>query len=275
MTAQLDTGTEHLLLRLEDGVAVLTMNRPESRNAMSGEMMAGFERVLPALERDPDVGCIVVTGAGRAFCAGGDVKGMAARGGGSGGRAPSMEERIEGLRANMRATSGALHEMGKPTLAVIPGPAAGAGFSLALSCDLRIAAESAFFTTAFARVGFSGDFGGSYYLTQLVGTAKARELYFLADRFDAKEAERLGIVNRVVPDAALEEEALALARRLAHGPRIALHYMKETLNRAQREDARTCLDAEADGMIRTGMTEDHRNAALAFVEKREPVFKGR
>ena len=272
----LDTGTEDLIIRVEDGVATLTMNRPDRRNAMSGPMMAGFRRVLPELARDPEVGCLVVTGAGRAFCAGGDVKGMAARGGGGGGGpAASMEARIESLRGDMRATSGVIHEMGKPVIASIPGAAAGAGLSLALACDLRIAGESAIFTTAFARVGFSGDYGGSYYLTHLVGTAKARELYFLADRLDAKEAERLGIVNRVVSDAALEEETRALARRLAAGPRIAYRYMKENLNRALREDAAACLDAEAVGMTRTGMTEDHREAAKAFVEKREPVFKGR
>lgn len=270
-----DTGTEELRIHIEDGVAVLTLNRPERRNAMSGPMMTAFRRALPRLERDRDVGCVVVTGAGRAFCAGGDVRAMAARQGGGGGPAPSMEERIAGLRADVRATSARLHEMPKPTLALVPGPAAGAGLSLALACDLRVAAESAFFTTAFARVGFSGDYGGSYYLTQLVGTAKARELYFLADRFDAKEAERLGIVNRVVPDAALEEEGLALARRLAAGPRVAYRYIKENLNRALHADVLTCLDAEAVGMIRTGMTEDHREAARAFVEKREPSFKGR
>ena len=237
-------------------------------------MMDGCRRVLPEIARDPEIGCLVLTGAGRAFCAGGDVKGMAARGSG-GGPAPSMEERIESLRTGMRETSGALHGMGKPVIASVPGPAAGAGLSLALACDLRIAGESAIFTTAFARVGFSGDYGGSYYLTHLVGTAKARELYFLSDRLDAKEAERLGIVNRVVADAALEQETLALARRLAAGPRVASRDMKENLNRALREDARSCLDAEALGMIRTGMTEDHREAARAFVEKREPVFKGR
>ncbi len=274
LNTALDTGTEDLMIRVEDGVAVLTMNRPERRNAMSGPMMAGFARVLPEIARDPEIGCLVVTGAGRAFCAGGDVKGMAARGSG-GGPAPSMEERIESLRTGMRETSDALHEMGKPVIASVPGPAAGAGLSLALACDLRIAGESAIFTTAFARVGFSGDYGGSYYLTHLVGTAKARELYFLSDRLDAKEAERLGLVNRVVADAALEQETLALARRLAAGPRVAYRYMKENLNRALREDARSCLDGEAVGMIRTGMTEDHREAARAFVEKREPVFKGR
>jgi 2-(1,2-epoxy-1,2-dihydrophenyl)acetyl-CoA isomerase len=269
-----ETGTEDLLLRVEDRVAILTMNRPDRRNALSPEMVGGLKRVLPELARDPGIGCVVLTGAGRAFCAGGDVKAMNRRNE-SGGRPGSMETAIQSLRDDQRGTSGALREMGKPTLAAIPGPAAGAGFSLALSCDLRIAAESAFFTTAFARVGFSGDYGGSYFLTNLIGPARAREMYFLADRVDAKEAERLGIVNRVVPDAALEEEALKLAKRLAAGPTIAYRYMKENLNRALQSDARTCLDAEAVGMIRTGGTEDHREAVRAFLDKREPEFKGR
>jgi 2-(1,2-epoxy-1,2-dihydrophenyl)acetyl-CoA isomerase len=277
---EIDTGTEDLLLRIEERIATLTMNRPDRRNALSAPMMEGFRRALPILARDPDVGCVVLTGAGRAFCAGGDVKSMddarsTAGDGTEGGPAPSIEHRAQSLLDDELATSAALHEMLKPTLAVLPGPAAGAGLSIALACDLRIAAESAVITTAFARVGFSGDFGGSWFLTRLIGTARARELYFLPDRVDAKEMERLGIVNRVVPDTALEQEARALARRLASGPPVAYRYMKENLNRALAVDLRTCLADEAAGMIRTGLTEDNREAIRAFVEKRDPVFKGR
>ncbi len=277
---EVDTGTEDLLLRVEERVATLTMNRPDRRNALSGPMMEGFRRVLPILARDSDVGCVVVTGAGRAFCAGGDVKSMddersAAGGETAGGPAPSIEHRIQSLLDNELAVSANLYEMLKPTLAVLPGPAAGAGLSIALACDLRIAAESAIITTAFARVGFSGDFGGSWFLTRLVGTARARELYFLADRVDAKEMERLGIANRVVPDAALEQETRTLAQRLAKGPPVAHRYMKENLNRALVVDLRACLADDAAGMIRTGMTEDNREALRAFVEKRDPVFQGR
>jgi 2-(1,2-epoxy-1,2-dihydrophenyl)acetyl-CoA isomerase len=271
----LDSGSEDLQARVEEGVAILTMNRPERRNAMSAGMMTGFRRLLPQLHRDASVRCVVITGAGRAFCSGGDVKGMAARPRGGGGEGATLEQRIEGLRRDQVTVSGAIYEMPKPTIAMLPGPAAGAGLSLALACDLRTAAESAILTTAFARVGFSGDYGGSWFLTRLIGTARARELYYLADRIDAKQAERLGIVNRVYPDAALEQETLALARRLAEGPSIAFRYMKENLNRALREDLRPCLDAEAAGMTLTGLTEDHREAARAFVEKRDPVFRGR
>ena len=272
--AEIVTGSDDLLLRVEGGVATLTMNRPDRRNALSGPMMEGFRRALPVLARDPEIGCVVVTGAGRGFCAGGDMKGMAETRA-AGGPGPTIEGRIQSLVEDQIEVSAVLHEMPKPTVAALPGPAAGAGLSIALACDLRIAAESAILTTAFARVGFSGDYGGSWFLTQLVGTAKARELYFLSDRIDAKEAERLGIVNRVVPDAALGDEVAALARRLASGPPIAYRYMKENLNRALVADLRTCLAAEAVGMTRTGTTEDNREAVRAFVEKREPVFKGR
>ncbi|MBI2014697.1 MAG: enoyl-CoA hydratase/isomerase family protein, partial [Candidatus Rokubacteria bacterium] len=153
--------------------------------------------------------------------------------------------------------------------------AAGAGLSLALACDLRVAADSARFGTAFARVGYSGDFGGSYFLTQLVGTAKARELYFTADLLDAPQALALGLVNRVVPDSQLEEQTLALARRLARGPSVAYRYMKRNFNAAESGTLEDLLDLEAWHHTRCGMTEDHREATKAFVEKREPVFRGR
>jgi 2-(1,2-epoxy-1,2-dihydrophenyl)acetyl-CoA isomerase len=166
--------------------------------------------------------------------------------------------------------------MPKPTIAAIPGAAAGAGLSIALACDLRVMAEPAFMTTAFARVGFSGDYGGTYFLTKLVGAAKAREMYFLSDRVDAAEALRLGLASRVVPAEALAAEALALAARLAAGPRVALAYLKETLNRAfSGGDMDDCLDLEATHHVHCGLTDDHKDAAKAFVEKRPPVFRGR
>lgn len=268
----IDTRTNDLLARVEDGVAVLTMNRPERRNAFSGEMMRALSEVLAACETDPDVGAVVLTGAAGAFCAGGDVKGMAARNDGE--ARPDLDSRIHGQRLSQRATAGKLHTIPKPTLASLPGAAAGAGFALALACDLRIASESAVMTTAFGRVGFSGDYGGTYFLTQLVGTAKARELYFLSERIDMKEAQRLGLVNWVVPAAELDSKTMEIARRLASGPRVAYRYMKENLNRAAAGGMEECLDLEATHHIHTGLTEDHREAARAFVEKREPKFKG-
>ena len=262
---------QDLLEVVKDGVAVLTLNRPDRLNAMTGPMLAAMLEALPRLADDPEVGVVVLTGAGRGFCAGGDVKAMA-EGREFGGT--SLEEKAQALRSSMEVSRW-LHEMPKVTIAMVRGAAAGAGLSLALACDLRVAGDTARFATAFARVGYSGDFGGSWYLTQLVGTAKARELYYTADIVDAQQALNLGIVNRVVPDARLEEETLALAARLARGPRVALRYMKRNMNAAETGTLGELLDLEAWHHTRCGMTEDHREAARAFVEKREPVFRGR
>jgi 2-(1,2-epoxy-1,2-dihydrophenyl)acetyl-CoA isomerase len=263
--------TQDLLEAIKDGVAVLTLNRPERLNAMSRPMLDGLLEALPRLAEDPDVGVVVLTGAGRGFCAGGDVKAMA-EGTELGGT--TLEERAQALRSRMEVSRW-LHEMPKPTIAMVRGAAAGAGLSLAMACDMRMAGDSARFGTAFARVGYSGDFGGSFFLTQLVGTAKARELYYTADLLDAQQALALGLVNRVIADARLEEETLALASRIASGPRIALRYMKRNLNAAETGTLKELLDLEAWHHTRTGMTDDHREAARAFVEKREPRFRGR
>jgi 2-(1,2-epoxy-1,2-dihydrophenyl)acetyl-CoA isomerase len=168
-----------------------------------------------------------------------------------------------------------LHDMPKPTLAVIPGAAAGAGLSMALACDMRIAADTAKLTTAFSKIGASGDYGGSYFLTKLVGPAKARELYFTADVISGAEAAALGIVNRAVPVSDLARDAGLLARKLADLPTAAIGYMKKNLNMAEKGSLSEVMDVEAIHMVRTMQTEDHKAASLAFVEKRAPVFKGR
>ena len=266
--AQVDTGTEDLLAEQTDGVLVLTMNRPSRRNALSREMLGAMADQLARADEDGDVRVVVLTGAGGAFCAGGDVKAMAA------GRDADLDidTRIHRQRLSQRNTSGRLHTMSKPTVAAIPGAAAGAGLALALACDLRVMADTAIMTTAFARVGFSGDYGGTYFLSQLVGTAKARELYFLSDRVDAAEAQRLGLANRVTSGDALMDETMAMAKRLAEGPPIALRYMKENLNRALGGDPFECMDLEVTHHVHTGQTDDHKNAVQAFVEKRITLF---
>jgi 2-(1,2-epoxy-1,2-dihydrophenyl)acetyl-CoA isomerase len=260
-----------LLEQVKDGVAILTMNRPERLNAMSPPMLDALSAALPRLADASDVGVVVLTGAGRAFCAGGDVKAMAEAAEGADG---ALEERAQRLRARMEVSRW-LHEMPKPTIAMVRGAAAGAGLSLAMACDLRIVSDTAKFTTAFARVGYSGDFGGSFFLTRLVGTARARELYFTAEVLDPARALAIGLVNRVVPDANLEAEALGLARRLAGGPRVAYRYIKRNMNAAESGSLAELLDLEAWHHARTGMTADHREATRAFVEKREPLFHGR
>jgi 2-(1,2-epoxy-1,2-dihydrophenyl)acetyl-CoA isomerase len=259
-----------LLEQVKDGVAVLTMNRPERLNALSRPMLDAMAEALSRLAADPAIGVVVLTGAGKGFCAGGDVKVMAE---GAEFQGP-LEERAQQLRGRMEVSRW-LHEMPKPTMAMVRGAAAGAGLSIAMACDLRVASDTAKFTTAFAKVGYSGDFGGSYFLTKLVGTAKARELYFTGDLLDAGRALALGLVNRVVPDAELEEQTMALAGRLAQGPRVAYRYIKRNMNAAESGTLGELLDLEAWHHSRTGMTEDHREATRAFVEKREPRFHGR
>lgn len=275
MTATtIETGTSDLLAALGDGVLTLTMNRPDARNAMTRAMNMALQQQLAVAELDPAVKCVVLTGAGRGFCAGGDVKSMAASGDGTVG-AQTIDEAIARQRVNQRNTAGKLFKMPKPTIAALPGPAAGAGLALALACDLRIMASTAIMTTAFARVGFSGDYGGTYFMTQLIGAAKSRELYFLSERVDAQEALRLGLANWVCAPDDLAQKTHELAQRLANGPTVAYRYMKENLNRAMAGEVDECLDLEATHHIHCGQTEDHREAARAFVEKREPVFKGR
>lgn len=260
---------QQLVETISEGVATLTLNRPERLNALSPPIMEGLLEALPRLAQDPAVGVVVLTGAGRAFCAGGDVKSMAE------GSAPrSVEDAVNHLRGRMEV-SRLLHEIPKPTIAMVNGPAAGAGMSLALACDLRIAGQSARFVTAFANIGFSGDFGGSYFLSKLVGTGKARELYYTADPLDAAQALALGVVNRVVADGDLADTTMTFARKLARGPRIALGLMKQNFNAAESGTLAQLLDLEAQRQIETGRTDDHKEAARAFVEKRAPAFTGR
>lgn len=262
-----------LLVEVRDGVLILTFNRPEARNALTPGMLSGLREQLARAELDPEIGAVLLTGAGRAFCAGGDVKVMAANN--ASGKPIDPTLRMEQQRQSHRATSLRLYEMAKPTLAAIPGAAAGAGFSLALACDMRIAAESAAMTSAFVKVGLTGDYGGTYFLTQLVGTGKARELYLLGDKIDMAEAHRLGIVNWVVPDAELQERAFAIAKRLANGPRVAQRLIKDNLNRALKQPLADCLDMESVNLAAARHTEDHKEAARAFAEKRPPRFVGR
>ena len=264
--------SDELLYRLENRVAILTLNRPERLNALTRDMMQALLARLSACAMDDAIGCVVITGAGGAFCAGGDVRAQARVA--AEGTVETPERRTDLLRASMEA-SRLLHEMPKPTIAMLNGVAAGAGMSLALACDLRIAGRSARMTTAFAKVGLSGDYGGTWFLTKLIGTARARELYFLSDVLDAARIEALGLANRVVADQELAATTMALAERLASGPSVALRYMKRNLNVAESGDLAAGLDSEVYGMLRCRASEDHKEAAQAFVEKRTPAFKGR
>jgi 2-(1,2-epoxy-1,2-dihydrophenyl)acetyl-CoA isomerase len=262
---------QDVLTRRNDGVAVVTLNRPERLNALTGALMTTLVAIFTELAADPDVGCVVVTGAGRGFCAGGDVQ-MQAQAAGKSDLSPEL--RADQLRFFMESAR-LLHEMPKPSIAMVNGVAAGAGMSLALACDLRVVAASARMTTAFAKVGLSGDFGGSYFLTRLLGPALARELYFTSEVLDAQRITALGLASRVVPDEQLEAETMAIANRMASGPRLSWRYIKRNMKIAEEGALSDVLDSEAYGMMRCRQTEDHAEAARAFVEKRAPVFRGR
>jgi len=275
MESNIDTGTEDLLANLDEGVLTLTLNRPQARNAMSGEMTAALAQQLADAELNTKVRCVVLTGAGKGFCAGGDVKGMAASGDGTVGD-NTIDGAIHRQRVNQRATAGKLYSMPKPTIAALPGAAAGAGLSLALACDMRVMASNAIMTTAFARVGFSGDYGGTFFMSQLIGTAKARQLYFMSERVSAQEALSLGLTNWVCESDELATKTQEIAAQLAVGPAVAYRYMKENFARAMSSgDVDDCLDLEATHHVHCGQTQDHKNATKAFVEKREPTFIGR
>jgi enoyl-CoA hydratase/carnithine racemase len=268
----IDTGTEQLLCEIRDGVALITLNRPQARNALSDQLSPALRRMIRACGDDPRVGALLLTGAGTAFCAGGDVKGM---GDNSSKKDWSDEARISDLIERERLLTGALVALRKPTIAALPGAAAGAGLAIALACDMRIAAESAFVSTGYARIGLSGDYGIAWLLTRAVGSPMARQLMFSAERVDAARAERIGLFNRVVPDGSLREEAFAVARSLAAGPRLALAAMKDNLDEALRIDFDAALVNEARRLVAASRSADHGEAVRAFVEKRPPVFQGR
>ncbi|HEU4390435.1 MAG TPA: enoyl-CoA hydratase [Blastocatellia bacterium] len=257
-----------LITNVADRVATLTLNRPEKLNAINRELSLEAVAILEQWSTDPDIGAVVVTGAGRAFCAGGDVGGFL------GQAERSLEENIDGLR-RAQQFSWLLFNMPKVTIAAVNGHAMGAGLGVCLSCDLRIASDRAKFGTAYAKVGFGGDYGTTWLLTHYVGAPKAKELFFLPDAIDAAEALRLGLVNRVVPHDELESHVRAIATGIANGPLTSYRYMKSNVNAATNSDFRTMLDREAETHLRCGMTEDHKEGVRAFLEKRDPVFKGR
>jgi enoyl-CoA hydratase/carnithine racemase len=268
-----DTGTNELLCVVRDRVAIITLNRPEVRNALSDDLTPALRNMIKTCGENPEIGVLLITGAGNAFCSGGNVKGMGAH------RdkkklAMSYDEKVADLQERQRLLTGALVSVRKPTIAALPGAAAGAGLAIAMACDIRIAAQSAFVSTGYLRVALSGDYGIAWLLTRLVGTSRARELMFTAEKVDAARCEAIGLINRVVPDDKLQEEAFALAKSMAEGPTLALRYMKDNLDEALLFDFSTARDHEAERLIRLTTTADHREAVQAFIDKRKAVFKG-
>lgn len=263
----------HAITEVKDNVGYITLNRPKQLNALSGEMNQIINITLKDWATNPDVKAIVLTGEGRAFCAGGDVSSMA-KGNEIGTLESTMETKLDSIRAGQEICW-LLHSIPKVTIAALNGYAMGAGLGISLCCDLRIASDQAKLGTAYAKVGYGGDYGTTWQLTQLVGEAKAKELFFLADIVDAEEAHRINLVNRVVPHDSLIEATAEVAGRIAAGAQVSYRYMKENINLAARQDFRTILDREAFTHIRCGETQDHKEGALAFVEKRAPVFQGK
>ena len=270
---KIDTGTDELLCVIRDRVGIITLNRPEVRNALSDALSPALRRMIRTCGENSEVGALLITGAGNAFCAGGNVKGMGAH------RDKqklemSYEEKVADLQERQRLLTGALASMRKPTIAALPGPAVGAGLAIAMACDIRIAAQSAFVSTGYLRVALSGDYGIAWLLSRLVGTARAREMMFTSERVDAARCEQIGLFNRVVPDDKLHTEAFALAKSIADGPTLALRYMKDNLDEALLFDFATARDHEAERLIRLTTTADHKEAVQAFIDKRKPVFRG-
>lgn len=267
----LDTGTGQLLATVRDHVATLTFNRPEKRNALGDIVTPALRRMLLEVDQDPDVRVVVVTGVGQAFCSGGDVSGM---GSGRDGPEPSHQDKVRGLQRKQHDLTLRLHELSKPTIAALPGAAAGAGMSIALACDLRIASETAFLVPGFTRVGLSGDYGSSWFLNRLIGPSRTKELFFTGRRVQSEEALALGLFNEVVASDLLADRVREIAGQIGNGPPIAIRYMKQNIDRASVADLRTCLDWEAERTITCGGTEDHSEAVSAFLEKRAPQFRG-
>lgn len=266
-------GTDHVLLDVSDGVGTLTLNRPERRNALSDEMIAGLSSALRELEQDREVGSIVITGAGGAFCSGGDVRTFDEQGGEGAGAGVVDRALVERQRHEQRETVGRLYRCVKPVVASLPGAAAGAGLGLALAADLRVGTPRTVVATAFGGVGLAGDFGVAWLLHQLVGPAKAREMLFLTPRVRGEECLSAGLLNRLVAEEELESTVRELAIQLANGPSHALEGMKANLLRAPVEDLEASMDAEVLVHKTTGTTDEHVAAVEAFVNKRTPTFR--
>ncbi|GAB3451372.1 enoyl-CoA hydratase-related protein [Actinophytocola sediminis] len=267
-----DTGTEDLLARVERRVGVVTLNRPDRRNALSQPMLAALADVLAVFAEDDDVRAVLLTGAGTAFCAGGDVKTFNERGGAAAGGDETFDEKVARQLATQRATTGALYEFPKPTVAALPGAAAGAGLGLALAADLRVGSAKAVFASAFGKVGLSGDYGATWLLAKVIGPNRARRALLLGERIDAATAQAWGLLDWVVEPAELPAYALDLAAGIAAGPRQAFAAMKQNLLDADHHDLDEAMAREVPRHLACGLTEDHREAVAAFVARRPPTF---
>ncbi len=264
----IDTGTEEVLCEIVERVATVTLNKPHKKNALGDILTPALRSLLLELEKRDDVGCVLITGAGDAFCSGGDVSGM-----GGGGSAPTTpEERVQRLVKGQIELTGRLYNLGKPTVAALPGAAAGAGLSIALACDLRVASDDAFITTAFRNIGLSGDYGASWFLPRLVGMARAKSLFYHSRRITADEGLAMGLFDLVFPKSTFRQDAFEYAHEIANGPTGALSRMKVNLQRGLEQSLDESFELEAKHMIESGSGDEAREAIRAFMEKRKPDF---
>lgn len=254
----------------QDGIAVLTLNRPDKLNAISPTMWFELARVMEETQRDDEIRVLVLTGAGRGFCAGADVAETLTLA--ISGQAPPRTK--DQLKEPVGVAGLRLAKLEKPTLAAVNGVAAGMGFSFALACDIRIASENARFTNAFVRMGLIPDNGMTYFLTRLVGLARALELMYTCESISAAEAERIGLVNRVVPAEDLMKTTIDMAKKIAEGAPIAVEMTKQTATRALNCDLEQLISIETFAQKVCLETEDFKEGVAAFIEKRPPVFKG-
>ncbi len=261
---------EFVISELDNHVTTITLNRPEVMNALNREMYAELEQAFRDANRDPEVRCIVLSGSGRAFCSGDDVKQIML-----GEQRDATVTRLRDARPRPTPAAAAILECDKPVICAVNGPAVGWGMDLTLFCDIRIASEQAKFGELFIKRGLVSDIGGLWRLPRIVGPSKAAELLFTGDVIDAREAERIGLVSRVVPAEELLPAALELARKIAANPPIAMRYMKEGLRRSVHASMEEMGEYVGNALAYLFTTEDHKEGALSFVERREPVFRGR
>jgi len=255
---------------LDNHVATITLNRPEVMNALNREMYAELEQAFRDAHRDPEVRCVVLTGAGRAFCSGDDVKEIML-----GEQRDETVTRLREVRPRPTPAAATVLECDKPVIAAVNGPAVGWGMDLTLFCDIRIASENAKFGELFIKRGLVADIGGLWRLPRVVGPSKAAELLFTGDVIDAREAERIGLVSRVVPPDELRTAAMEIARKIAANPPIAMRYMKEGLRKSVHASMQEMGEYVGSSLAYLFTTEDHKEGAMSFVERREPVFRGR
>ena len=268
---EIATGTRQLLASIDQNVGVIILNRPEARNALSDELTPALRNIIKEFDGNEEVRSLLITGSGKAFCAGGDVKSMSKEGIG-----PKLtrEEAIEDLQKKQLTLTGALYNFSKPSIAALPGPAAGAGLAIALACDIRYASNTAFAIAGYGRIALSGDYGISWLLSKTIGLSKAKELMFTNDKIDASEGLRIGLFNKIVEEKELYETTFNAAKNMAQFSPLAPSLMKKNLNNSNELNFIEALDKEAACLIDTAQSNDHKEGIKAFVEKRKPKFTG-